>query len=327
MEKIVEQTHRTYKYFDKQIRRLRIFALRLILPGFNGAPIYHVLKFFFKGISKGAISTRAYSIAYQTFLASLPAVIFFFTLIPYIPIDNLKEGVLNVFESILPYSAFETIKTTLEDMFVKRTGLQLFGLFIALMFSTNAINGIITAFNETYHTEETRTWLERRLLAALLVVIIVTLFIVAASLIIAGRYLLSKLLVMGILEINIIYYLLWIGKWLIFFAVMYFIIDFLYFFAPTKSSRLKFFSAGSTFASILAVLSTMIFDYFIDNFGQFNRLFGSIGTLIVIMLWIYFNALSLLIGYELNASIKNAHKKGWEIPLKKRIGKGKITSP
>lgn len=318
MENKKNTEHRTYKYFNKQIRHTRVIALRFTMPGFNGVPVYHVVKFFFQGLHKGAIITRAYSIAFQTLLAVLPAVIFFFTLIPYIPIENFKEGVLNVFENILPHSAFLTIQSTLEDMFVRRTGLQLFGLVITLVFSTNAINGIITAFNETYHTEETRTWLQRRIIAAFLVIILVLLLILSIGLVVTGRYLLNRLVFLGVLKTNITYHLLGLGKWIVLFALIYFAIDFLYFFAPSKSSRLKLFSAGSTFASFLAVISTMIFDHFIDNFGQFNKLFGSIGTLIVIMLWIYFNALSLLIGYELNASIKNAHLEGWELPKKKR---------
>ena len=310
--------NKKYKYFDKTIRKWRVRTHRFSLPGFNGVPFYHVIKFFIEGLSKGAITTRASSIAYQSFLASLPAIMLLFTLIPHIPIPNFKEGVLNVMESILPDSAYFTLKDTMEDVFLRRSGFQFFGLFIALVFSTNAINSMIAAFNETYHTEETRTWIKKRLTAILLVLIIFVLMVISMGLVIGGRYLLAHLVSMGVLKIKLTAILLWLGKWLILFALIYFAIDFLYFFAPLKSSRLKLFSAGSTFAAILTVLSTMIFDFVIDNFGRFNQLFGSIGSIIVVMMWIYFNALSLLIGYELNASIRNAHLEGWEIPQKKK---------
>lgn len=313
---INEQKH--YKYFDKTIRKLRILSRRFTLPGFNGVPFYHVVKFFGEGISKGAITTRASSIAFQSFLASLPVIMLLFSLIPHIPVANFKSGLLTVMESILPNSAYLTLKDTMEDTLIKRAGFQFFGLLVALVFSSNAITSIIAAFNETYHLIDTRRWIRKRATSLFLVVIIALLLILSIGLIVAGRYLLAHLVSMGILKIRLTFYLLWIGKWIIFFALIYFAIDFIYFFAPSKSSRLKLFSAGSTFASILTVLSTMIFDFVIDNFGRFNQLFGSIGTIIVIMMWIYFNALSLLIGFELNASIRNAHLEGWELPRKKR---------
>jgi membrane protein len=293
-------------YLNKLLLRISRRAKRLVLPGFEGVPFYDVVVFFFRGILNGALTTRASAIAFHFFLALLPAIIYFFTVIPFIPIDNFQEGLLNMVEDILPGNVYELIKHTIHDMLVKRRALSYFGLLIALFFSTNGIHAMIVAFNNTYHTIETRTWYERRLIAALLVIIIFFLITLAVSLIAFSRVIVNSLVEMELLQKNLTLYILIIGKWIIVILSIFTAISFLYLLGPSRKMQWKFRTPGSTLASLLVILTSLVFSYIINHFGQFNKFFGTIGTIMVILIWLYLNSLVLLIGFELNASIKNA---------------------
>ena len=293
-------------FINKKTRWVISRAKQISLPGFESIPIYDVVVFFVRGIQRGALTTRASSIAFHFALASLPLIIYFFTLIPYIPIPNFQEGVLSMAESILPSNVYVLLESTLRDMFIKRKALQLLGILIALYFATNAINVLIVAFNNTYHAIETRSWIERRAIAAFLVIIMFVLIATAVSLIIFSRSATNLLDSKEIIQKVFTLYLFRIGKWIVIIAMIYSALSFLYWLGPSRKMKWKFYSAGSSLASVLVILTSLIFSSIINNFGQFNKFYGSIGTLMVILLWLYLNSIALLIGFELNASIKGA---------------------
>jgi membrane protein len=293
-------------FVNKQSRWAVNRAKQISLPGFESIPIYDVVVFFVRGIQRGALTTRASSIAFHIALASLPLIIYFFTLIPYIPILNFQDGVLSLAESILPSNVYGLLENTLRDMFIKRKALQLLGILIALYFATNAINVLIVAFNNTYHAIESRSWIERRAIAAFLVIIMFLLITTAVSLIIFSRSAINLLDSKDIIQKAFTLYLFRIGKWIVIIAMIYSALSFLYWLGPSRKMKWKFYSAGSSLASVLVILTSLIFSFIINNFGQFNKFYGSIGTLMVILLWLYFNSIALLIGFELNASIKGA---------------------
>lgn len=281
-------------------------AKQISLPGFESIPIYDVVVFFIRGIQRGALTTRASSIAFHFALASLPLIIYLFTLIPHIPINNFQEGFMSMVESMLPSNVFQLLESTLRDMFIKRRALQLLGILIALYFATNAINVLIVAFNNTYHAIETRSWMERRTIAAFLVIIMFVLMVTAISLIIFSRSAINLLENKEIIQKGLTLYIFRIGKWIVIIALIYSALSFLYWLGPSRKMKWKFYSAGSSLASVLVILTSLIFSFIINNFGQFNKFYGSIGTLMVILLWLYLNSIALLIGFELNASIKGA---------------------
>ncbi|MCK5463953.1 MAG: YihY/virulence factor BrkB family protein [Bacteroidales bacterium] len=293
-------------FINKKTRWVISRAKQISLPGFESIPIYDVVVFFVRGLQRGALTTRASSIAFHFALASLPLIIYFFTLIPYLPIPNFQEGVLSMVESILPSNVYVLLESTLRDMFIKRKALQLLGILIALFFATNAINVLIVAFNNTYHAIETRSWIERRAIAAFLVIIMFILIATAVSLIIFSRSATNLLDSKEIIQKVFTLYLFRIGKWIVIIAMIYSALSFLYWLGPSRKMKWKFYSAGSSLASVLVILTSLIFSSIINNFGQFNKFYGSIGTLMVILLWLYLNSIALLIGFELNASIKGA---------------------
>ena len=99
-----------------------------------------------------------------------------------------------------------------------------------------------------------------------------------------------------------------LGKWVTLIGLCFSAISLLYYFGPSEKDKLRFISAGSSLATLLIILTSLGFNYFLTNFGQYNKVYGSIGTLIVILIWLYINSFVLLIGYELNVSIKKAKK-------------------
>ena len=176
---------------------------RLIkLPFFDGEPLYDVAVFFWKGIVDGAITTRASAIAFNFILAIFPAIIFVFTLIPYIPITNFQQQLLNIFQSILPHNAFVAIQGTIEDIVTQpRGGLLSFGFLAAFLFATNGIVSVISAFNGTIHAIETRSWINQHFVASILAIILTLLTTVSVALITVSQTVMNFLVKKGLLMI------------------------------------------------------------------------------------------------------------------------------
>ncbi len=298
---------RLHIIISRTIRKLIVFVKRASLPGFDKVPIAEVIAFFINGLKNGAMATRASAVAYNFFLAFFPALLVLFTLIPYIPIDNLQEVMMTTLRDILPINVYHTIRSTVEEILTrKRTDLLSVGFIGAIIFATNGISALIRAFNTSYHTVMTRKWWDQQLVSVLLVWIFVFLVTIATVLIIFSGTFLDFLEREGILTNRFILAVLNNGKWVIILAILFLAISFLFYLAPSRRQKFRFISPGASLATIIMVMTSLGFSAFINNFGQYNKLYGSIGTMIAFLIWIYFNSAVLLIGFELNASIKNA---------------------
>lgn len=287
--------------------RILIKAKKITLPGFDGMPLYDVMVFFWRSIVDGALTTRASAIAFSFFMALFPAIIFLFTLIPYIPIENFQNELFLLIQDMVPENTFMAIKETVENILtIKRGGLLSLGFFMALIFSTSGFASMMGAFDASLHSFERRTWIGQRLIALLLLIILSILITVAIALITSGQYVISNLVANGYLKDNFTIYMLSIGKWIVILFLFFIANSFLFYLAPAKKTKWRFISAGGTLSTILCVATFLGFSYYINNFGQYNKLYGSIGTLLVIMLLMYILALILLVGFELNASINEA---------------------
>jgi membrane protein len=283
---------------------------KLVLPGFDGMPLYNVASFFFRDLWNGSINARASALSFSFFLALFPGILFFFTLIPYIPIHGFQDTLLVMLKGIIPKDAYNASLTTLEDIIKRPHGnLLSIGFIAALFFATSGITGIMDAFNNSIHIAESRSFFKQRLSAILLGLILSILIIITITLIIAGTAFLDYLVKKGYLQSDFTYYVLIVSKWIIITAMFFFIISFLYYYAPAKHARFRFISAGSSLTTILFILTSLGFNFYISHFSQYNKLYGSIGALIIILMWIYINSIVLLLGFELNASIMNAKKR------------------
>jgi membrane protein len=303
--------HRMIKFFGtfKPIVYIVKWSKQFVLPGCDGVPLYDVTRFFWSGITKGSIGLRASAFSFNFFLSLFPAIIFFFTIIPYIPIPHFQDTLMKTMQDLIPDMAFKTVESTLTDVIKQpHGGLLSLGFVLAMYFSTNGINSLILAFNQSIHQQETRPWHIQQLVSILLVVIISVIIIIAIGLITIGPPVLRFLVEYGFIKNNITFYIIGFIRWLVIIGMFLFAFSFLYYLAPAGRNKFRFISAGSTLSTILTIAASVAFNYYVNNFSKYNTLYGSIGTLMIIMIWINFNAFVVIIGFELNASIRGAKK-------------------
>ena len=282
---------------------------RKIKPiGFAGLSIYDVAIFFWRGLMEGAITTRASSLAFNFFLAFFPSIIVFFTLIPYIPIEGLQDTLMDLLSVVLPPSTNKITFATLDDIINNPRGdLLSIGFVLALYFSTNGINSLIEAFNASFHIKESRPLIQQRILSLGLTLLLSIMLIIAISSIIFGKLAVNYLTEYELISDNAGELILY-GKWITILLMLFFGISTLFHLGPALKSKWKLFTPGSIFATIFIIITSIGFNYYVNHFSQYNKVYGSIGTLMIILVWMYFNSIILLTGFELNASISNAKR-------------------
>ena len=283
------------------------FVKTITLPGFNNVPLFDVVVFFLKRFTENDLQTRARAIAFSLFLAIFPTIIFLFTLIPYVPIENFQLQVLQLLKEFLPSSTYEAAYTTIEDIVShQRGGLLSFGFIFAVYISAEGILTLMLWFNKSFHGTHQRSKLKQRLIALGLTVILAAITFLAIVMLIANELAISFLVKHHLMTNDIQYYLLQVLKWIVLTSLCFCGISTLYFFGPSERKKMYFVNAGSSLATILIIVASIGFNFFINNFGSYNKIYGSIGTLIIILIWIYIISLVLLVGYELNVSIDRA---------------------
>lgn len=277
----------------------------LILPGFEGLPFYDVMSFFFKEVARGRLSDRAASISFFFLLAIPPTCIFLFTLLPYIPLDNIENTLYMLVASIAPnQNTYRIVHGIIYDFIhTQRTGLLSFAFLLAIFYSSTAVLGILRSFNKNHPAFRKRNMFQLRWMAIKLNSLLISLLLVSVCLLVAQSTLFGKLLTSLHVTDAVARFFIVLIRWVIIILLFFTIISIIYTLGPAIKNRWKFISAGSTLATALIILSTLGFSYYVNNFSSYNRIYGSIGSIIVLMTWIYINSFVLLIGFELNASI------------------------
>ncbi len=291
-------------FLSTQIRNIK----KAELPGFEGAPLDMVARLIFNGFGRGGLVTRASSIAFNMLMALLPASIFIFTLIPFIPGHNFQEDLVKMFESFLPANVYSVLESTIIEVITKKSGtLLVFMFFATIVFSTNGIHALMHAFNVSSHEFTSRTWVQQRKIAIVMLLIILLLFALSGGLIVLSKSVVTRLVELGLLRMSFVFYIVMVLKWIVIITTLFFAISTLYYLVPAKKKDFRYISSGSILATILFILTSMGFSAYVNHFGQYNKLYGSIGTIIVGLLWLYLNSIALLMGFELNVSIKAAN--------------------
>jgi len=297
------------EWVHRQLLRLNFYAMFIewtkvyVLPGFSPLPLYTVAAFFFKEIQKDSLPNRATSLAYNFMLAIFPAIIFLFTLIPFLP-RGFQDQLMSLIALILPSKAFVAFEGTIEEIVKIQNGSLLsFGFVLSLFFATNGVHNLMKAFNKSSLIIETRTWLKRRLIAVILTLVIALSVIVCIGAMTIGEIALTYIKTELHIKGNLTYYAIQFTRWALLGTLYFVTISILYRYGPANAKKWRFFSAGSWLATILAFVTIWGFTFYINHFGSYNKVYGSIGTLIVMMIWLYLNSLILLLGFELNASV------------------------
>ncbi|MDD2530302.1 MAG: YihY/virulence factor BrkB family protein [Bacteroidales bacterium] len=291
----------------RPIRNILHFSRLIVLPGFQGVPLFDVLFFFIQGLAKGFINQRAAALAYHFVLATFPLLLFFFTLLPYVPIESLYLQLIEFIESLVPESISEKVISVINGIFLKKNqGLMSIGFISSIYVASSGINAMMMSFNSSKYNTKKRSWIKRRLISIGLVFAIGLVVILSFTLIVGSTTFFNFLLKNSFIQEGIILFLLQSAKWLLLIALVYIMFVMIYYYTPADKSNFKFFSAGATLATILFILSISGFNFYISNFSRYNALYGSIGALIIFLLWFYLISYILIIGYELNASIAYA---------------------
>lgn len=269
--------------------------------------LYHVLKILWKKIITFDIDQRAASVSYSFLLAVFPGVIFLFTLIPFVPIDNLDVLIMNFLRDAMPQGIYENTSNTIQDIVSRRRSDVLsFGFFFTVFAATNGMMALMRAFNMALQVREKRSYLKARFIALFLTLLLIVVLISAILVLIVGTIIIDFLFSRGLLNENFNFYLLQIVRYGGIFLIFYLGICAIYYFAPAVHKRLKFFNFGALISSVLGILVTNLFSFYLANFNSYNKLYGSIGTLIALMVWIYLVALILILGFEINISVRDA---------------------
>jgi len=282
------------------------------MPGFEGVAVYDTVSFFLREIKRDSVNVRAASVAFNFLLATFPGIIFLFTMIAYIPIDGFTTTLLHSIKSVMPDTTYNATHDTIEDIIHRhRGGLLSIGLVFALYYSTSGVRSLMTAFNKNHPNFRRRSFANRYWISFKITVLLMVTLLVTVAFIVLGKYLVHVFVNLDHARWKTMHYMLNAVNWVFITILLYVSASLIYYYGPASKIQWRFWSIGSTVATTLTILTSVAFSLFVGYFVRYNTVYGSIGTLMVIMLWYYFNAYSLLIGFELNASIDyNKHVKG-----------------
>lgn len=291
---------------SKPVSLVRKKTKTIILPGFEGVPLDEVIKYFISQTKKISFNERASAISYNFIMALPAAAIFLFTLIPYFPVaKNLQHELFTFIEDLTPDNETRAlITTTMDDLFNKpKTGLLSVGFVLALFYSSNAMMRIIKTFDRSLMVKRQDNFIRLRLRAIQLTLVLIFVLIVTMLLSIGQGVLFTN--VMEWLNIHNADNNFWIQllRWVIIVVLFFYSIAFIYKYAPSVQKRWRLLSPGAVLATFLIMLGTWLFSIWAQDFSNYNKIYGSIGAMLMIMLLVYVNSLILLIGYELNVSI------------------------
>jgi membrane protein len=282
---------------------------QISLPGFQGLPLFDVARFFIQQMQQVGLNERAGAISFNFLMAVPPLGIFIFTLLSHLPgSKKLYTEALVLVKEIAPdASTFNMIKGVMDDFFSTSNSLLSFGLILAIYFSSSAMITIMRTFNKSMlHIEtEKRNFLELRWEAIKLTIYIVILILATIFILFSQGALLS--LITGWLDIKVstINWVVQILRILITFMLVFISIALIYRYAPAVEKKWSFFSPGVTLATTLIIAFTILFSYWVNNIASYNKVYGSLGSIMILMLLIFVNSLVLLIGFELNVSINS----------------------
>ncbi|MCX6318300.1 MAG: YihY/virulence factor BrkB family protein [Bacteroidetes bacterium] len=277
------------------------------LPGFRRIPIYDVVKFFIGQVKTVGMTERASAIAYNFCMAIPPAIIFLFTLIPFLPISkDFEMSLYSLIRDVIPGEKNnEVLIHFLQDFINKpRNGLLSLGFLLSLFFSSNAMMGIMHSFDKNYIGFRKRKGWQKRLVA-LKITLVLFVLVFASILLLIGQARVLKFF--GIRDTTVLFIIV-NARWVVIILLFFACISYIYRHAPAVHKKWKMINPGSILASFLMLLMTLLFSWWVSRFGNYNQLFGSIGTVLILMILIFINSLVLLIGFELNVSISSLQK-------------------
>lgn len=288
------------------LRFLITIPSKIKLPGFNGLSMYDLIKTYFIGIIEGTFSSRAGSIAFSFFMALFPFLLFLLNLIPYLPIE--PQNLVDFVQDILPIETSSFFMPVILDIIDNpRGGLLSFVFLLTIFLMSNGINAIFSSFEYSYHISINRSFFKQYIVALIVSVFLAILLLFAITLIVYTENFILELNNDLVLSNSVF----WVEliRYNILLILIYFVVATLNYFGIKEGKSIKFFSIGALITTFLFALTTYLFGLYITNFSNYNELYGSIGALLILMLYIWINSNLLLLGFELNATLKTLRLK------------------
>ncbi|TDP57558.1 YihY/virulence factor BrkB family protein [Flavobacterium dankookense] len=286
------------------IKQVIMLLQKIKLPWLYGLSLYDLLDIYIIGIIEGAISYRAAAIAWSFFMALFPFMLFIFNLIPYIPIEGFQEDFLGFVQQNVPPTTFDAIQSIIDDILNNsNTGLISTGFLMAIILMTNGVNAILGGFESSHHIDFSlkRKFFRQYFVSLALSLLLSFFLIITVAAIVILEVIIQKTIIQDVLSDKIS--LLETGRYIFIMLMILFSTSLLFKFGVKREKNRAFISIGSVFTTVLIILSSYFFGIWVVKFSKYNELYGSIGTLLVVMFYIWINCMILLLGFDLNASI------------------------
>lgn len=289
------------------VKQLVLLLKKITLPWLAGLSFYDLLELYIIGIVEGAISYRAAAIAFSFFMALFPFALFILNLIPYIPIEGFQQDFLDFVRDGVPPNTFDAISKIINDILHNSyQGLLSTGFFLSIFLMANGLNAILGGFENSYHVVVKRSFFRQYIIALGMSIIFSFLLLFTVATIVIFEVFIQKSAIQNVFSESIP--LIQMGRYVFLIAMILTVISILFKFGTKRESKRSLLSIGAVFTTILIILSSYIFGIWVLKFSKYNELYGSIGTLLIVMFYIWINCTILLLGFELNTTIQRLKK-------------------
>jgi membrane protein len=281
---------------------------RIKLPYLEGLSFYALLKLYIIGIIEGALSYHASAVAFSFFMALFPFALFILNLIPYIPIEGFQTDFLHFVRQGVPPNTYDAIASIVNDILNNsHSGLVSSGFILSIFLMANGLNGILGGFESSRHVLEKRGFLQQYLISLALSLLLSILLIVTVATIVFFEVIIQKTMIQDVLSDRIP--LIILGRYAFVILMILITVSLLFRFGTKQINKPSFITIGSVFTTILVIISSYFFGIWVIRFSKYNELYGSIGTLLIMMFYIWINCMILLLGFELNSIISKLRNK------------------
>ncbi len=301
-------------------RLLNQWLLTFTLPGLDGIPVYKITRFFVREIRANSLTLRARAVAYSFFLSLFPAILFLITVIPYVllffNVHNADTYILKMISDVSPgQQVYEFLASFIQPLLVDlvhntRPSLLTTTFVLTIFLTSNGVMAMMSSFDKSYDHYEKRNALQARFVALKITLLIMLLFLVSFVIVVLGNHILDFVLQLLHIRSRFTNILFGVLSYLIIVILFFLTLSLIYYYGPATKKKYRFISPGATVATVLSILASVGFSYYVKHFVHLNALFGSIGTVMILLIWLNVNAFVLLIGYEINAAVYyHKHKK------------------
>lgn len=277
------------------------------IPGLEGMSLYDIIEMYVIGIVKGAVTSRAGGIAFSFFMALFPFILFILTLIPYVPIEGFQVDFLRMIEQLLPPKTIDSVQTVINDIAINRYGgLLSFGFIASIFLMANGVNAILGGLEYSYHVTQVRNVVRQYMVSMGMAILLSLVLLVTVAVSLFFQILISDFKTHGWLADEVF----WIqkGQFVFFIVLILTSVSFLYKYGTKEVKTNSFFTPGAILTTLLTIVMFKLFGIYVEKFATYNKLYGSIGTLLILMLFVWVNSIILLLGFELNATINKLRK-------------------